>query len=87
MGQDEILWEPVWDFSQPGEPPIPATLPYSLDDTTYISWLKKNFRFVLQLCLPIHGPNNERVLWRDLAVELGRDFHIGVDFLGYRQCH
>lgn len=21
MGQDEILWEPVWDFSQPGEPP------------------------------------------------------------------
>ena len=76
MGQDEILWEPVWDFSQPGEPPIPATLPYSLD-----------FRFVLQLCLPIHGPNNERVLWRDLAVELGRDFHIGVDFLGYRQCH
>lgn len=56
MGQDEILWEPVWDFSQPGEPPIPATLPYSLDDTTYISWLKKNFRFVLQLCLRFMAP-------------------------------
>lgn len=80
MGQDEILWEPVWDFSLPGEPLIPATLPYSLDDPAYTGWLKKNFRYGLQLCLPIYGPNNERVWWRDLAAELGHDFRSGVDF-------
>lgn len=80
MEYEEVLWEPVWDFSRPGGLLVPAELPYSLDDPEYTGFLKKNFRFGLQLCLPIHDRTNNRVLWRDLAAELGHDFRIGVDF-------
>lgn len=80
MGYEDVLWEPRWDFSRPGDPLIPAELPYSLDDPEYTGFLKKNFRFGLQLCLPIYDRDNNRVLWRDLAAKLGHKFRLGADF-------
>lgn len=80
MGHEDVSREPVWDFSHPIKPLVPATLPYSLEDPDYTGWLKRSFRFGRQLCLPIHDRTNNRMLWRDLAAELGHDFHIGVDF-------
>lgn len=67
MEKKEILWEPMWDFSQPFDPPIPASLPYSLDDPKYLGFLKNNFRFGIQLCFRIYDTENKKVLWRDLA--------------------
>lgn len=80
MGYEDVLWEPRWDFSPPVAPFVPAELPYSLDDPEYTDFLKANFRFGMQLCMRIYDINNKRVLWRDLAAELGHDFRIGVDF-------
>lgn len=80
MGQEEAFGEPAWDFSRRGEPLVPAELPYSLDDPEYTDFLRKSFRFGLQLCLPIHDSADNRVLWRDLAAGLGDDFRTGVGF-------
>lgn len=66
MGHGDVSREPVWDFSHPIKPLVPATLPYSLEDPDYTGWLKRNFRFGRQLCLPIHDRTNNRMLWRDL---------------------
>lgn len=80
MVQEEILWEPRWDFSQNIDPLVPVKLPYSLDDPAYVGFLKENFRFGMQLCMRIYDIHNKRVMWRDLAAELGHEFRIGVDF-------
>ncbi|WP_155895090.1 hypothetical protein [Corynebacterium vitaeruminis] len=81
MKQDEVLWEPIWDFSSPIQPLVPGRLPYSLDDVEYLNFLKANFTYVAQLCFPPFSPVGDvRLRWRDLAHELGNNFTLGVSF-------
>ncbi|MDK8363282.1 hypothetical protein [Corynebacterium sp. UMB10119B.1] len=81
MKPDEGLLEPLWDFTSPIQPLVPSGLPYSLDDGDYLSFLKTNFVYVLQLCFPPFAPMGDvRLYWRDLAHKLGNRFTLGVSF-------
>lgn len=59
MRQQEDLWEPTWDFARRAAPFIPAALPYSLDDPTYLRHLNEGFLFGVQLCMRIYDVNSE----------------------------
>lgn len=80
MRQQEDLWEPTWDFARRAAPFIPAALPYSLDDPTYLRHLNEGFLFGVQLCMRIYDVNNRRVYWQDLAHQLNHEFVVGVGF-------
>lgn len=80
MGSLETLWEPTWDFHHPVAPLVPADLPYSLEDPTYLGFLKNNFQFGMQLCLPVYDRLSRRLFWHELADQAGHNLILGKYF-------